>query len=95
LPKTDEDIFLTAVLSNDQTMPMKIHDLSPIPVDKYAKANIKLPKGTSIVSAYQETMQTIMKTTKTYPIKVGKKNEGEKAEKKAKNISLFDEESSK
>jgi|LakMenEpi03Aug12_release.lakeMendotaPanAssembly.Ray.scaffolds.fasta_scaffold16514_11 topoisomerase-4 subunit A len=94
LPKTDEDIFLTAVLSNDQTMPMKIHDLSPIPVDKYAKANIKLPKGTSIVSAYQETMQTIMKTTKTYPIKVGEKNEGEK-EKKAKNISLFDEESSK
>lgn len=95
LPKTEEDIFLTAVLSNDQTMPMKIHDLSPTPVDKYAKANIKLPKNVSIVSAYQESMQVINKTTKTYPIKVVKKSEEQTEGKTSKKVSLFDDDSSK
>lgn len=95
LPKTEEDIFLTVVLSNDQTMPMKVDDLSPTPVDKYAKANMKLPKGTSIVSAYHESMQMITKSTKTYPIKIPSKTEGEKATKTAKNVSLFDDDTSK
>lgn len=94
LPKTEEDIFITAVLSNDQTMPMKIHDLSPTPVDKYAKANIKLPKNTTLVSAFQESMQVILKNSKTYPVKI-KGLDDQKASNSSKQVSLFDEDSSK
>jgi hypothetical protein len=74
---------------------MKIHDLSPTPVDKYAKANIKLPKNTSIMSAYQESMQVIVKSTKTYPVKLPKKVEESKENKGVKKVSLFDDDSSK
>lgn len=90
LNKQDEFLKITVLLSNKELLNLETNDYAPTPIDKYAKKNLSMPKGTEVVGIYHDTMTKIDSQFKTVPLPKPTQAEHEKIEK----VSLFDEKKS-
>jgi topoisomerase-4 subunit A len=88
LNRQDDFLKLTILLSNKTLLNIETNDYAPTPVDKYAKKNLSVPKGTDVLGVYHEFLPRVDASFKTYasPSKL------ENKETKVEQISLFDSE---
>ncbi len=75
------------MLSDQRVIMFESDDYAPTPTDKYAKTNLDLPKGVSLLAMYQTTIQKIAKSFPTFH------DEEPQAEEETpfEQLSIFDE----
>ena len=76
-----------SLLSDQRVVIFESDDYAPTPTDKYAKANLDLPKGVSLLAMYQTTIQKI---TKSFPTFHDEEPQSEE-ETPFEQLSIFDE----
>lgn len=91
LVKGEEELKLDLLLSNHFMMDVVINDFAPVPIDRYAKRNIELPKDVVVSYVFHPLIVTIDAKTKTYLIEKETKKSEEEDRSKYKQISIFDE----
>ncbi|HZJ90010.1 MAG TPA: DNA topoisomerase IV subunit A [Bacilli bacterium] len=91
-PKNSDAFTINVLTSENIILPLLISDLSPTPVDKYAKKNInELGNGAEITGILEENVQVISKKTKAYqPVVQAESVVVEQAEEKYEQMSIFD-----
>ncbi len=87
LNKQDEFLKVTLLLSNKELVNLETNDYAPTPIDKYAKKNISMPKGTDVIGVYHDAIIRIDSQFKTVPLPKVDLENGDKIEK----VSLFED----
>jgi topoisomerase IV subunit A len=87
LNKQEEFLKITVLLSNKELINLETNDYAPTPIDKYAKKNLSMPKGTDVVGVYHDHIYRIDQHYKTVAQPKMNLATGEKIEK----VSLFDD----
>jgi DNA gyrase/topoisomerase IV subunit A len=86
LNRQDEFLKLSILLSNKTLFNIETNDYAPTPVDKYAKKNLSVQKGTDVLGVYHEFLPRIDTSFKTYASPSKPENKDSKVE----QLSLFD-----
>lgn len=87
LNKQVEFLKITLLLSNKELVNLETNDYAPTPIDKYAKKNISMPKGTDVVGVYHDGITRIDQQYKTVVQPKAAASPSEKIE----QVSLFDD----
>ena len=87
LNKQEEFLKISVLLSNKELINLETNDYAPTPIDKYAKKNLSMPRGTDVIGIYHDVMAKIDSQFKTVPLP----KSTTQAEEKVEKVSLFDE----
>jgi hypothetical protein len=87
LNRQEEFLKITILLSNKELINLETNDYAPTPIDKYAKKNLTMPKGTFVSGVYHDQMPKVDGAFKT----VALPNTVSPTQEKVEKVSLFDE----
>ncbi|HAK05570.1 MAG TPA: DNA topoisomerase IV subunit A [Firmicutes bacterium] len=90
LSKKEEQISVKLLLDDKTVLDYSTADFHPTPSDKYAKRNLPLPRNSNIQGVYNDTLESVTESTKTYQV-AGETQSAADANGKYEQISIFDD----